>query len=243
MTAKSIITLLVLASSVASAEMPFSAEWNWEQNRLNGAVREIVVVNKNGRTVESFNKQGQKFLKETFDKDGNRDYRTIIKYNPVGHINEVWFSNKHSDEPMYVETASFDSNGNVESIKVNRGGKLSETETVTYDENGLSSISAVAGRKTITWTFKFSNKGTLTESAVRYDADVKYEAKYKYDDRGNATQVLGSRKGVPLATATIEYVYDTKSNWVKKTSTLVAYSDGEAREPRTHIEERTIAYY
>jgi hypothetical protein len=72
MTTKSIVTLLVLASSVASAEMPFSAEWNWEKNKINGPVKEIVVVNKNGKTVESFNKEGQKVLKETFDKDGSK---------------------------------------------------------------------------------------------------------------------------------------------------------------------------
>jgi hypothetical protein len=72
MTTKSIVTLLVLASSVASAEMPFSAEWNWEKNKINGPGKEIVVVNKNEKTVESFNKEGQKVLKETFDKDGSK---------------------------------------------------------------------------------------------------------------------------------------------------------------------------
>ncbi len=223
---------------------PFSNEWNWANQKVQGRVKTITTPGRTGKSIEAYNLKGQKVLKESFDKDGKMSYKTVLKYNKDNDLNEVWFSKKASNEAMYVETAVYKSKGIINHIKNVRDGNVTESKEIKYDSNGLSAISIENRKRVMTWTFKFSKDKNLLESGMLFNGEAKGLSKYKNDDKGNPTFIENLRNGKVAATQKIAYDYDSQGNWVKQTITSQRYRDGKAAgEPRVMTKERTITYY
>ncbi|MCP4101350.1 MAG: hypothetical protein GY750_08000 [Lentisphaerae bacterium] len=238
-----VIFSLVLASTLASAD-PFSPEWNWENKKTHGPVKEIVTISpKHGNIAEYFAPNGRKTRKIIFDKSNKAQYTTNLTYNKNGDLCKITFSIPYSKEAMYVETAEYKNKGIISSISNLRNGKTSSSKEFAYDKNGLSSIIIAMGSRIMTWKFKFSDVGNLAESALSYNTKIIGRSKYIHDKHGNPVSITTFRNGKKTKTIAVKYKYDNKGNWLKKTETVNYYKNNKTFKKYTLTKERKIIYY
>ncbi len=241
MKVKRLIISALMVTALCAFSDPFSSEWNWEGTKLQGKVKRITTPTK----VEEFNERGQKTLSKLLNKDGSVKYETTLLYNDSGNLWKVIFRKTGDDNPMYTETASYSSEGALESVKrEGRKGDEGYAEEIKYDANGhIESISAKMGTKGMTWTYRFSEEGILQSSQLLTDGSVKSETAYTPNENGDPVKIESKRNGKTSYLAEIEYQYDDHGNWITKTRQTTAYRGDKVIQPAPHTETRKIEYY
>src|SRR5689334_15587875 len=67
---------------------------------------------------------------------------------------------------------------------------------------------------------------------------------YKYDERGNITEMtLRDERGSILNREAYSYEFDKFGNWIRMTTSLVVFENGELKREPVEVAYRTVTYY
>jgi hypothetical protein len=237
-----VLSLVMVMAGVAGAD-PFSSQWNWLNERVQGKVKEVVEQSRS-KTVDTYNEKGQKTKAESFDKDGKPRYVTTLEYNKDGDLYKVIFQKAGADKPMYVETAEYNSKGIIKSVTNVRAGKTNKSEAFEYDKKKrLKAIKIMKGSDLMVWNFEFDDKGNCLGGIITSGDKQLGGAKCLAYHKGNPAN-MGLYRGERLTqTSTLEYKYDKFGNWIEKTEQSTTYSKSGDKVNAPKTKKRTITYY
>ncbi len=241
--------VVIIGASIISTSAfadPFSSEWNWQNDKVVGPVKEISQIDsktKKAHTTAYYAKDGLKTKNILFDKKGKADYTTVLEYNKSKQLIKITLNVAEKKEPIWIETATYKSKNMIKAIERKQGKIPSGNSEFKYDKNGLSSISLTNGSNSMTWHFKFSKDKNLLESSMSSSGKNRGIATYKFDKNNNPIKII-SKYGKYGSVSTISYVYDKQKNWTSKTTTTQPYKDDKKTgKSRSYTTERKIIYY
>ena len=241
--------LVIIGASIISTSAfadPFSSEWNWQNDKLVGAVKEITMLNtktKKASSVSYYSKDSLKTKEVSLDKNGKADYITTLEYDAKKRLSKIKLNKEGKKEPLWIETATYNAKNLIEQVVRKQGNETSKSKEFKYDKNGLSEITIAMGSRSMTWYFKFSKDKNLMESSMSADGTTRGKATYEYDKHNNPIKIK-SVYGKYSRIIKISYQYDKVGNWIQKTNKTTAYKDGKiSGKPYSYTAERKIIYY
>jgi hypothetical protein len=235
--------VFVLLAAVAAGE-PFSAEWNWERQKIHGPVKSVTTGERVGRRYEEYGKDGRKLLALLYDELGKVTNEFQLKHNKNGDLNQVTFLKKGREKPLYVERADYKSKGVLKSVTRVIGDKLMKSESIVYGKDGrVKSVSIKTGKNLTTWSYRFDKDGNLIGFELTQGRKSMVRAEYSKHEKGNATVMKSYRQGKLASEATVSYKYDSHGNWTEMKAKPILYTDGKKTERPAHITTRKIEYY
>ena len=90
--------LVIIGASIISTSLfadPFSSEWNWQNEKIIGPVKEIARINNKTKEVTGisyYSKDRLKTKSVSLDKNGKIDYSTILEYDKNKRLAKITFN-------------------------------------------------------------------------------------------------------------------------------------------------------
>ncbi|MDO8683182.1 MAG: hypothetical protein Q7N50_06845 [Armatimonadota bacterium] len=173
------------------------------------------------RWESKYNRQGDLIQRDIYKQDKSLDYGFKIKYSSDGRVIELTC---YDSAGMFSREVYIYGKGNArESRKYNSKGKLESYSAYTplpkgngYDYKSESYKPA-------------SSKAKLLR---RYDAKWNLLSETLFNPSGNVDYKLS-----------YSYKYDSRGNWIRKTTSLMRAGDGNTKPKPVEVTRRRITYY
>lgn len=163
-------------------------------------------------------KTGKLSSKTQFDKNGN-----VVLKNYYGPKNEI----------ISWEKYEYDSKGNRTLFERSSSTGQYKKESLYDDEDRIVLESGYDGTEPFKTTYKYDNKGRLTEIIYSFSNQVDEKRVYEYEDRKATVKVLAGGKNL---LSLIYLTFDDKGNVVKE---VIKTVDGKVLETKTYTYSKT----
>ncbi|MBI3502314.1 MAG: hypothetical protein HY063_11020 [Bacteroidetes bacterium] len=202
-----------------------------------------------GKIICKYDDKGKMIEKDNSNAKGMVTSKNIYTHNEKGILTE---ENFYEPKDSLNKKIKYDDNGNkIEDCSYYKN-KMTSNVTYQYDKKGnmLESIEHNKdGSIYRKWTHKYDDKGNKTEERIwccgsSGESSAKEFVKYfKYDNNGNVITITDYRSGMDKKPTEykFEYEYDTKGNWVNRTTVFSDFPE-VAPHPQCRM-ERIITYY
>ena len=229
-----------------------------------GNLIEIAHYNKDGdlerKNKFKYDEKGNEIKRNFFNSDGDFTGYIIFKYDDKGNEIELNRSSKgktikkYDDKGNEIELRDYSSDGSLSVIfikKYDDKGNLVENVEEYFGDGDYKDYKK--------WIMKYDDKGNRIENIFyneNGDEKSKYISKYKYDNRGNISEIKTQKytsgslfydvqkddfvSGLGLDEEdVVKFTYDKYNNWIKEIELMI----DEKKEIPEVITERNIEYY
>jgi antitoxin component YwqK of YwqJK toxin-antitoxin module len=225
--------------------------------------KEICEYNEKDSLIEykHYEKGGKLSLFLSFEYDSNNNLINKIYYNNNGWYSKVVFSYKNN---MLVSSVDYDHNEKESSrclysydqsnrlvLKITEGENPKDKykHTYSYDAKGklleykvYDNSSTGVFEQSMAKFYKYDENGRLITDAIEYSNGTFSRHLYEYNQQGNLIQQEDIYNfGKETSKSTLDFEYDERNNWIKKTSRHIK-DTSRMTDVSVYVTERIIVY-
>ncbi len=169
-----------------------------------------------------------------FDGNGRKKERGVYAPNETLRTKREF---KYDTEENLIEWSEYDADGLMRNKNI-----------YTYnDDRQVSERTVFNGKGSVVdrWTYAYDENGNKKDEA-RYYADGSIDTRYVYtlDEKGNRVETSKyNAKDEAVGKESHSYEFDSKGNWIKRTTARLIDSEGKTETEPVEITYRKIAYY
>ena len=193
------------------------------------------VQGRNRDSFATYNQQGNKLRSESYDSKGNLDTITVYGYIDGGRVASFKsIRQEYNPPPGSVATAGSKSDPRYQhrfAFKYDEKKRL--IEKTSFKSTGEVWVRHV---------YKY-NGNQREELLYTGDGSLRWRALSALDDKGNEVKQTFEGEGAEPLKESFTYEFDSKGNWIKKTTSRLVMKDGREQFEPYSVVFRTITYY